>query len=181
MPPATERCYQVMSSPRADPGFEVRGGANGFDNLKTRGGGGGGHIYFKYTTITITYIYIYIYISITIHFKISNTTIFFIPTSPLYYIVLKNLIWNFFRGGRAPGAPPSKSALDLQLAGYIHKMIPGYTLRIYNDDKLIYLHPSLNIISSRSDAVIQNAPGSLTPPLFKNMAVINSLWPSDTI
>ena len=59
---------------RADPGFEVRGGANGFDNLKTRGG----HIYFKYTTITITYIYI----SITIHFKISNTTIFLFQQAP---------------------------------------------------------------------------------------------------
>ena len=28
--------------PRADPGFEVRGGANGLKILKNRGGGGGG-------------------------------------------------------------------------------------------------------------------------------------------
>ena len=31
-----------LTTTRADPGFEVRGGANGLENLKTGGGGGGG-------------------------------------------------------------------------------------------------------------------------------------------
>ena len=32
---------------RADPGFEVRGGANGLENFENRGGGGGG-FFIKY-------------------------------------------------------------------------------------------------------------------------------------
>ena len=82
---------------RADPGFEVRVGANGFDNLKTEGGS---HIFQIYYDYHNTYIYIYINYDTLQNFKYYD---FFIPTSPLYYIVLKNLIWNFFRGGGGGG------------------------------------------------------------------------------
>ena len=61
---------EKWSRARADPGFEVRGGANGLDNFENRGGGGGGGgeiciIYLKYDYIFI----VYIYISNTIYFK----------------------------------------------------------------------------------------------------------------
>ena len=34
--------HQITALSRADPGFDVRGGANGLENLKNGGGGGGG-------------------------------------------------------------------------------------------------------------------------------------------
>ena len=107
-------------SARAGPGFEVRGGANGLENLK-RGGGGGGHIYFKYTTITIAYIYmnkyINIYLSITIHFKIQILGVFYynntVYLKPLILYCSKKILFEIFffffffgGGGARPVRPP---------------------------------------------------------------------------
>ena len=68
-------------------------------------GGGIVWIYFKST-------YHGMYISTKIYFKCDFYCINIYLKPPLYNnIVSKNLIWKFFQGGRAPGAPPSKSVL----------------------------------------------------------------------
>ena len=64
---------------KADPGFEVRGGTNGLENLKVGGGGGGGGgvmwIYFNYTIIKI-YIFQLRYTSNTVYLKPHYTTLY---------------------------------------------------------------------------------------------------------
>ena len=78
--------------------------------LKTRGGGG--VCYCIEILFKIRLHFYSIYIS-QIRY-VSNTFLVQYVLKPpyLYNIVIKNRIWKNFRGGRAPGAPPSKSALD---------------------------------------------------------------------
>ena len=110
--PSSSHCFLLISLlthfiPRADPGFEVRVGANGLENLgrckwigklkknKTTGG-------------IVNIFQIYDYHSIYIYFDYDILQIRFFITilyilSPLIQYCIKNFIWENFR---APGAPP---------------------------------------------------------------------------
>ena len=101
---------------RADPGFEVRGGANGWNNLKKEvcvcvcggwggGGGGGGGGLVVVVSIVNTFQKgdnYSIYISITTYFKYD------------FFITILYVLFQKFYGGRAPWAPHSKSALGMK-------------------------------------------------------------------
>ena len=73
---------------RADPGFEVRGGANGLEDFETGGGGGG-----IWNTIT----YFIVYISNTIYFKYDfKYNILYHKAPYLYNIVIKKSYFEKF-------------------------------------------------------------------------------------
>ena len=84
---------------RADPGFEVRGGANGLENLKTGGGGGGG----GGSCINYKYFVIYIF---QIRYMSNTLFISYLKLHYLDNIVMKNRIWKNFRGGARPPLNP---------------------------------------------------------------------------
>ena len=83
---------EPLPEPKADPGFEVRGGANELKNLKTGEGGGGG---FNQNTI-ILLLYIYIYIK---------------------YDISKILFWKLLGGGsvKSHGIPLRALTQDLKM------------------------------------------------------------------
>ena len=106
--------------PRADPGFEVRGGANGLENVKTGVGGGGwgwggvSHIFQIYYDYYSIYIYIYIfqlrYISKfqILRFFYYNNTVYL---KPLILCCSKKILFEIFLGGGALN-PPLVSVFD---------------------------------------------------------------------
>ena len=103
---------------RADPGFEVRGGANWLENLKP----GGGYIaHFKNTIIMI---YIYIHIWSTIRY-ISNTLLntliqYSLSTLLTKYYNKKIIFGKFLGGGARPVRPPLNPPLNIDQVLWCH-------------------------------------------------------------
>ena len=87
----------IYISPGADPGFEVRGCANGFENSESREEGG---ICKNIRLLQYIYIFQIRCVSCTLFIAILYIS------SPLYNIVMKNRIWKNFMGGARPVRPP---------------------------------------------------------------------------
>ena len=92
-----------------DPGSEVRGGANGLENLKTGGGGGGGD-YINIFKIFVVYISQYD----IFQRRFSYDTLYLRPLY-FYNILIKNRILKNFRGGARPVRPPLNPPLTSSL------------------------------------------------------------------
>ena len=92
--------FKIWQSTRADPGFEVWGGANGLDNLKTGGWG-----------IVLTY-FIFFIVCISQIRYISNMFLIQYSISYLYNIVIKIVFGTKFSGGARPVCPPLNPPLE---------------------------------------------------------------------